>query len=89
MRKTKLFSRILMVALCAVLALSMSVLTPEVEAASETPITETKQNQTETYTSSQEDTLALERAKAVDEAKSEAVNIVEEYKEEVVEVEAR
>ena len=84
-----LYSRILMLALCAIFAFTVSVLTPEVEAASETPITETKQNQTETYTSSQEDTLALERAKAVDEAKSEAVNIVEEYKEEVVEVEKK
>lgn len=77
-----LYSRILMLALCAIFAFTVSVLTPEVEAASETPITETNQNQTETYTSSDEDTLALERAKAVDEAKSEATNIVEEFKEE-------
>lgn len=82
MRKTKLFSRILMVALCAVLALSMSVLTPEVEAASETPITETNQteDQTSIYTFEEVDVLAISRAKAVDEAKSEAESIVEELK---------
>ncbi len=86
MRKnTKMYSRILILALCAIFAFSMSVLTPEVEAASEYPITETKETQASTYTSSVEDTLALSRAKAMDEAKLEAESIVEELKVEVKE----
>ncbi len=82
MRKTNIITRVLMVAFCAVLAFSMSVLTPEVEAASETPITETNQteDQTSTYTFEEVDVLAISRAKAVDEAKSEAESIVEELK---------
>lgn len=82
---TKMYSRVLILALCAILTFSMSVLTPEVEAASENPITETKNTQASTYTSSIEDTLALSRAKAMDEAKLEAESIVEELKVETEE----
>ncbi len=79
------FSKILAVALVAIFALSVSVITPEVEAASETPITETKETETTTYTESEDDAIALARAIAMDEAKSEAVSIVEELKVEIVE----
>lgn len=79
------FPKILAVALIAIFALSVSVITPEVEAASETPITETKETETTTYTESEDDAIALARAIAMDEAKSEAVSIVEELKVEIVE----
>ena len=70
-------SRALAVVMCALFIVSLSFATPKVEAASESPITETKENETDTYTSN-EDAIALARAKAMDEAKLEAVNIVEE-----------
>lgn len=81
MRISKILTVVLILTLCAVCALApMSVLTPKVEAASESPITETKETETSTYTSKEEETLALTRAKAVDEAKLEAESIVEEFK---------
>lgn len=85
MRKFNSFSlKVLIVALCAISVFSVSVLTPEVEAASETPITETKKTETNTYTN-EDDAIALARAIAMDEAKLEAENIVEELKVEEVE----
>lgn len=84
MRKINNLTKVLIVTLCAVCAFtSMSVLIPKVAAASETPITETNQTETTTYTSEEEDALALTRAKAVDEAKLEAESIVQEFKVEV------
>ncbi len=86
MRNCKKFSlRVLVVALCAFFALTVSVITPEVEAASETPITETKKTETNTYNESEDDAIALARAIVMDEAKSEAVSIVEELKVEKAE----
>ncbi len=79
MRKNnKILSKILMVALCVMFLLPMSVLTPQVEAASETPITETKNTDTIINTENEDDKLALARAKAIDEAKAEAKTTVEE-----------
>ncbi|MBQ2972039.1 MAG: hypothetical protein IJO20_04570 [Ruminococcus sp.] len=80
----KLCMSTLALVLCAIFALTVSVITPEVEAASEAPITETK-TETNTYTESEDDSIALARAIAIDEAKSEAVSIVEELKVETVE----
>ena len=77
MRNSKLFSRILILALIAVVTLSMSILTPEVAAASEDPITETKKTETSTY-NKEDDSKALARAIAMDEAKLEAESIVTE-----------
>lgn len=81
MRKfsTKL-KRSLIIALCAIIVISISmfVLTPEVAAASETPITETKETETTTDTLNKDDALALARAIAIDEAKVEAENAVKE-----------
>lgn len=86
MRKFKKFYlRVLIMALCAFFALSVSVLTPEVEAASETPITETKETEANTYNNDADDAIALARAIAMDEAKLEAESIVEELKVETVE----
>ncbi len=85
MRKIKTFYlRVLIMTLCAFFALSVSVLTPEVEAASETPITETKKTEANTYIEDDSDALALARAIAIDEAKLEAESIVEELQVEVV-----
>ena len=81
----KFYLRVLTVALCTIVALSMSVITPEVEAANETPITETKKTETNTYNESEDDAIALARAIAMDEAKSEAETIVEELKVETIE----
>lgn len=78
MRNTKLFSRILIVTLMAIMTLYMSVLTPEVAAASEGPITETKKTETSTYINEEDDSKALARAIAMDEAKLEAESIVTE-----------
>lgn len=83
MRKFNISLRILIVALCALSVFSVSVLTPEVEAASETPITETKKTETNTY--NEDEAIALARAIAMDEAKLEAESIVEELTVEVVE----
>lgn len=80
----KFFPRVLAIVLCAMFALTVSVITPEVEAASEAPITETK-TETNTYTEREDDSIALARAIAIDEAKSEAVSIVEELKVETAE----
>ncbi len=80
----KFYPRVLAIILCAMFALTVSVITPEVEAASETPITETK-TETTTYTESEDDSIALARAIAIDEAKREAVSIVEELKVETTE----
>ncbi len=80
-----LTTKVLAVALCALCVLSMLVIAPEVEAANETPITETKQTETTTYNESEDDAIALARAIAMDEAKSEAESIVEELKVEVAE----
>ena len=80
-----LTTKILAVALCALCAFSMLVIAPEVKAANETPITETKQTETNTYNESEDDALALARAIAMDEAKSEAESLVEELKVETVE----
>lgn len=86
MRKLKtIYLRVLIMALCAFFALSVSVLTPEVEAASETPITETKKTETNTYNKDDADALALARAIAIDEAKLEAESIVEELQIEAIE----
>lgn len=80
MRKVKNFHlRVLIMALCAFFALSVSVLTPEVDAASETPITETKETETNTYIN-EDDEIALARAIVMDQVKLEASNIVEEFK---------
>ena len=70
-------------ALCAISVFSVSVLTPEVEAASEGPITETKKTETNTYIDEEDDSIALARAIAMDEAKLEAVSIVEELQVEI------
>ncbi len=87
MRKFKTFYlRVLIMTLCAFFALSVSVLTPEVEAASETPITETKETEANTYIEDDSDALALARAIAIDEAKLEAESIVEELQVEAVQV---
>lgn len=83
MRKLNISLRILIVALCALSVFSVSVLTPEVEAASETPITETKKTETNTY--NEDEAIALARAIAMDEAKLEAESIVEELTVEEVE----
>ena len=80
-----LTTKILAVALCALCAFSMLVIAPEVKAANETPITETKQTETNTYNESEDDALALARAIAMDEAKSEAESLVEELKVETIE----
>ncbi|MBQ8056898.1 MAG: hypothetical protein IJ275_01020 [Ruminococcus sp.] len=80
-----LTSKILAVALCAIFVLSMLVIAPEVKAANETPITETKKTETNTYSESEDDAIALARAIAMDEAKSEAESLVEELKVETVE----
>ena len=80
-----LTTKVLAVALCALCAFSMLVIAPEVKAASETPITETKKTETNTYNESEDDALALARAIAMDEAKSEAESLVEELKVETVE----
>lgn len=79
----KIISIVLVMVLCAIFAIP--VITPEVEAASETPITETIKTENTTYTESEDDAIALARAIAMDEAKSEAVSIVEELKVEIVE----
>lgn len=80
MRNVKNFYlRVLIMALCAFFALSVSVLTPEVEAASETPITETKETETNTYIN-EDDDIALARAIVMDQVKLEASSIVEELK---------
>lgn len=80
MRNIKNFYlRVLIMALCAFFALSVSVLTPEVEAASETPITETKETETNTYIN-EDDDIALMRAIVMDQVKLEASSIVEELK---------
>ncbi len=83
MRKLNIFTRVLILALIVVTSLSMSVLTPEVEAASEAPITETKKTETNTYIDEEDDSIALARAIAMDEAKLEAVSIVEELQVEI------
>ncbi len=91
MRKFNTYSRVLILALCAIFALSMSVLTPEVEAASESPITETKKTEANTYINDEEavDAIALARAIAMDEAKLEAESIIEELQiEEIKETQA-
>lgn len=77
-------STVFLTSLCALMLITMSViLTPEVEAASDTPITETKNSVTSTNTSKEDDALALARAIAIDEAKKEAESAVEELKVEV------
>lgn len=83
MRKLNIFTRVLILALIVVTSLSVSVLTPEVEAASEGPITETKKTETNTYIDEEDDSIALARAIAMDEAKLEAVSIVEELQVEI------
>ncbi len=86
MRSISIYTRTLILALCAFFVLTMAAHTPKVEAASETPITETNQTEeTSTYTFEEVDTLAVTRAKAVDEAKLEAESIVEELKIEIEE----
>lgn len=77
MRKFNFYSRVLILVLIVAFALSITVLTPEVEAASESPITETK-TETSTYINEEDDSKALARAIAMDEAKLEAESIIEE-----------
>ncbi|MDO4749120.1 MAG: hypothetical protein Q4A12_08105 [Eubacteriales bacterium] len=78
MRKLNIFTKILMLTLCAIITISMSVLTPKVAAANETPITETEKTETNTYNEKDEDSIALARAIVMDEAKLEAESIIEE-----------
>lgn len=78
------FTKVLIVALCAIFVLSVPVLTPEVEAASENPITETKKTEANTYIEDDSDAIALARAIAMDEAKLEAESIIQELQIEII-----